>query len=290
MHQIACPTVPSEKRARQRAMREIRQADEQRRARRRKTIRRGSIGLAVLIAVGGITYAITATSGGAKKPAAARAVHATTTVPATSTSATPTTAPVSHTAVAPTCPPAGGAAKRVIAFTKAPPMCISPTAVFNATVKSTAGTFVIHLDAAASPLAVNNFVFLARYHFFNGIVFHRVIPGFVVQGGDPTGTGAGGPGYSFTGNLPPASCSAKGDCYPTWTVAMANSGTTSSDGSQFFIVLPGGGTQLSRNYTVIGTVTSGRTAVEKIAAGGSASGTPKILYRMTQVTVTQVAA
>ena len=73
--------------------------------------------------------------------------------------------------------------------------------------------------------AVNNFVFLARYHFFDGIVFQRVIPGFVVQGGDPTGTGSGGPGYSWTGNTPPTTCQAKKDCYTPYEVAYANSAT-----------------------------------------------------------------
>ncbi len=284
---IAFATVPSDKRARQRALREIRRAEEQRRSRRRKSLRRGGIVALVVIVVGGIVFALTSSSGPKPKPVAAKPTTTTTgATTTTTTGATTTTAPK----VAPTCPPVAGAARRVTAFNAAPPMCIKASAVFDATVKTTAGTFVIRLDAAASPAAVNNFVFLARYHFYDGIIFHRVIPGFVVQGGDPTGTGAGGPGYSFTGNLPPASCTAHKDCYPAWTVALANTGSPSSDGSQFFIVLPGGSSQLQRLYTVIGTVVSGRTVVAKIGAAGTAGGTPKTVYKMVRVTVRQLSA
>jgi cyclophilin family peptidyl-prolyl cis-trans isomerase len=162
--------------------------------------------------------------------------------------------------------------------------------VFDATVKTDVGTFVFRMDTATSPVAVNNFVFLARYHFYDGIIFHRVIPGFVVQGGDPTGTGAGGPGYSFTGNTPPASCTAKGDCYATGDVALANDKNPTSDGSQFFIVVPGGAGSLQDNYTLIGKVTSGMNVVNAIAADGSSSGTPTKTHHMISVTIQPVAA
>jgi cyclophilin family peptidyl-prolyl cis-trans isomerase len=159
------------------------------------------------------------------------------------------------------------------------------------------GTFVIQMNAASSYAAVNNFVFLARYHFFNGIVFHRVIQGFVVQGGDPTGTGSGGPGYEFTGNTPPASCKAKHDCYPAYSVAMANAGgSPTTDGSQFFIVLPGGSAALDANpvYTEFGQVIKGQAVVERIGADGAPAsagetGTPRVLHRMLSVTITKVA-
>ncbi len=256
--------------------------------RRRKGLRRGLIALVVAGAIVGIVFGVTSSSG-PKTPAAAK--HTTTSAPVTSsTQATPTTAPVSHTAVAPTCPPASGASKRVIAFTKAPPTCIAANGVYDAKVVTDVGTFVIRMDAAASPAAVNNFVFLARYHFFNGVDFHRVIPGFVVQGGDPTGTGTGGPGYSFTGNTPPKSCTAKADCYPVWGVALANSSGPSTDGSQFFIVLPGGQKTLDQepNYTLFGKVVSGTAVVAKIGADGSSGGTPKVLHYMKSVTISQV--
>ena len=123
---------------------------------------------------------------------------------------------------------------------------------------------------------MNNFVFLARYHFFNGVVFQRVIPGFVVQGGDPTGTGAGGPGYSWTGNEPPSTCTATKNCYVPYDVAYADGGAPTSNASQFFIVLPGGQTQLSPLYTLFGKVVSGFAVVNKIAADGTSSGTPTV--------------
>ena len=76
-------------------------------------------------------------------------------------------------------------------------MCIDPAHRYTAEIVTSKGTIVIALDAVSAPRTVNNFVFLARYHYYEGIVFHRVIPGFMLQGGDPTGTGSGGPGYRF---------------------------------------------------------------------------------------------
>jgi cyclophilin family peptidyl-prolyl cis-trans isomerase len=155
------------------------------------------------------------------------------------------------------------------------------------------------MDAAKSYLAVNNFVFLSEWNYYNGTFFHRVIPGFVVQGGDPTGTGSGGPhhfpGYSYTGNTPPTTCKTKPDqaaCYQIGDIAVANSGTSSSDGSQFFVVLPGGQTTLNGEplYTDFGKVISGLSIVEKIGADGSASGTPKVKVYLVKVTVKQVKA
>ncbi len=275
-------------------MRDLKVAEQQRRTKRRRSYRRG--GAAVLVVAVVIGLVVLLSSGSTPKKKAAAPPNSTTTTTSTLPKGTPTTAPVSHTAVAPVCPPTApaGAAKRVIVFTKAPPTCISPTAVFDATVRTDVGTFVVRLDARTGIAGVNDFVFLARYHFYDLTVFHRVIQGFVVQGGDPTGTGAGGPGYSFTGNTPPASCTKSASCYPTGTVALANSGAPSSDGSQFFVVLPGGGAQLQPNYTVIGHVVSGMPVVERIAADGappgSSAGTPKVLHHIVSVTITPLAA
>lgn len=296
--------MPSEKRARQRAYREQKRAIEERRRRHRRQLR-WSLSAAGVVALVVVLVVVFSLGSSPSKPPAPKVKKTTTTttapsatttpastVPATTTPGTPTTAPVSHLAVAPVCPPAtaAGAPARAIAFTKAPPVCISGKATYDATVVTDVGTFVISMPAAASPAAVNNFVFLARYHYFNGIVFHRVIPGFVVQGGDPTGTGTGGPGYSFTGNTPPASCSAKRSCYPLWSVAMANNGgNPSTDGSQFFIVVGSQGEALPPQYTRFGQVVSGTKVVAKIAADGTPGGTPKVLHYMKSVTITQVA-
>jgi cyclophilin family peptidyl-prolyl cis-trans isomerase len=278
--------MPTEKRARQRALRDQKLAIQERHDRRSRRTRR-SITLVIVV---GVIIALVAllSGGGTKKPTASKSTT-------TTSVSTTTTEPVAKTAIAPVCPPAtaAGAAKRVISFTKVPPMCIATNSVFDATVITDVGTFVIKLTTATSPVAVNNFVFLARYHFYNGITFHRAMPNFMIQGGDPTGTGQGGAGYHFTGNTPPSSCVAKSDCYATGDVALANSGAPSSDGSQFFVIVPGGASQLSDLYTVIGQVTSGMSVVEKIAADGDSADNgqpPKVTHHMISVTVQQINA
>lgn len=157
-------------------------------------------------------------------------------------------------------------------------MCINTSASYTAVVKTDVGTFDIALNAKEAPKTVNNFVFLARYHYFDGITFHRVIPGFVVQGGDPTGTGAGGPGYTFADELP------KAGAYKLGSVAMANSGPN-TNGSQFFIVVGPQGEQLQPNYSLFGQVTSGMSVVQKIAANGTPGGTPSVVHKMISVTI-----
>jgi len=189
-------------------------------------------------------------------------------------------------------------------FKTAPPPCIAATSVWDATFKTSLGDIVVQMPAASSFKAVNNFVFLARYQYYNGTFFHRVIPGFVVQGGDPTGTGTGGatgaglmkygyPGYQFTGNTPPASCKTKptqAGCYVPGDLALANSAGPSTDSSQFFFVLPGGQTTLNGepNYTNFGHVISGMNVVEKIGADGSSSGTPNVKVYLLSVTMKQI--
>jgi len=154
------------------------------------------------------------------------------------------------------------------------------------------------MPAAASFAAVNNFVFLARYEYFNGTFFHRIVTNFVVQGGDPTGTGSGGlhgfPGYSYTGNTPPSSCAtnaAQSLCYKTGDLALANSKGPSTDGSQFFFILPGG-VSLNKDpvYTLLGKVTSGMSVLEVIGRYGSATeaGTPTAKVYLLSVTVKQL--
>lgn len=117
------------------------------------------------------------------------------------------------------------------------------------------GEIVFTLDAAQAPLAVSNFVYLANQGYYNGLTWHRVVPGFVVQGGDPLGTGTGGPGYKFPDET------VTGE-YTAGTVAMANSGPN-TNGSQFFIVLEDQPT-LPKSYTIFGRVTSGLDVVRKI--------------------------
>ena len=136
-----------------------------------------------------------------------------------------------------------------------PPLDTSKT--HKAIVATNKGTFTITLLPKDAPTTVQSFVFLARHHYFDGVTFHRVVPGFVIQGGDPTGTGECGPGYTFDDENTNAG-------YPRGTVAMANSGPN-TNGSQFFVVLtdnPG----LQPNYSVFGHVSSGMDTVDRIAA------------------------
>ncbi|HEV2360842.1 MAG TPA: peptidylprolyl isomerase [Acidimicrobiales bacterium] len=167
-------------------------------------------------------------------------------------------------------------------------MCIVASDTYLATFTTDVGTFVVRMNAGRNPVAVNNFVFLARYRFYDGTEFHRVIPGFVVQGGDPTGTGTGGPGYSWTGNSPASSCASSKSCYPDYSVAYANSGSLSSNGSQFFIVLPGGGRQITPKYTLFGQVIAGASVVAHIGSLGGAgyTGIPVVVIHVHSVTIT----
>jgi cyclophilin family peptidyl-prolyl cis-trans isomerase len=130
------------------------------------------------------------------------------------------------------------------------------------TLKTSLGsiTFATYDDDA--PLAVNNFITLAQKGFYNGVIFHRVIQGFMIQGGDPTGTGRGGPGYTFADELNSTTPSYK-QGYVTGVVAMANAGPN-TNGSQFFIMLAP--TPLPHLYTIFGKVTSGQNVVNAIGA------------------------
>ena len=265
-------------------MRQVRVAHEQRRAKRMKSLRRG---LSALVVVAIVIVLIVLLS---NKPAGNNASSTTTTTTPASTTTTIKIHTVS-TPTNPTCPPINGSAKRYIDFTKAPPTCINTTLTYRATVKTDVGDFVIRLDTGTSPTAVNNFIFLARYHFYDSTIFHRVIPGFMDQGGDPTGTGSGGPGYSWTGNTPNASCQTSNNCYPVGSVAMANSGTTSSNGSQFFI-MAGTTSPLAPSYTLFGQVVSGMSVVNKINADGNANASangvpPKVTHHIVSVTISQ---
>jgi cyclophilin family peptidyl-prolyl cis-trans isomerase len=190
------------------------------------------------------------------------------------------------TSVAAGCPKKPATALKKTKWSTAPAMTIDPTKTYTATVKTDVGTFVIALDAKDAPQTVNNFVFLAQHQFFDCVIFHRVIPGFVDQTGDPTGTGSGGPGYTIPDEFP-AKASKAADQYPLGSVAMANTGQPHTGGSQWFIVAGTQGESLPASYSLFGNVTSGMSVVKKINAQGSASGTPPdVTHRMLKVTIT----
>jgi cyclophilin family peptidyl-prolyl cis-trans isomerase len=183
--------------------------------------------------------------------------------------------------VADECPSAAATGPRRTSFEEAPGNCIEEGKTYRATVATTKGTFTITLDPERAPKTVSNFVFLARNHYYDGITFHRIIPGFVVQGGDPEGTGSGGPGYQFADELP------KAGEYKVGSVAMANSGPD-TNGSQFFIVTGQQGVQLPPSYSLFGQVTRGMDVVKKLEAVGTpGQGTPTEEVKMTKVTITE---
>lgn len=137
----------------------------------------------------------------------------------------------------------------------------TPTTMPKVTIQTTKGDIEIELFSNDAPKATENFLTLAKKNFYDGVIFHRVIKGFMIQGGDPTGTGRGGPGYTFPDELNPATDSYKAG-YVRGTVAMANAGPN-TNGSQFFIMHAD--YPLPHNYTIFGRVTKGLEVVDMIA-------------------------
>jgi cyclophilin family peptidyl-prolyl cis-trans isomerase len=258
--------VPSAKRARQRAGRDARRAALAKQQQRRKTVRRAITLVIVAVVVVGSVYLITR--------------------PKSSTPTTDPQATANAVAVKAGCPASTTTRVNTLKFA-APPMTIDTTKTYTASVKTTVGTFVIALDAETSPIAVNSFVFLAKENFFHCVIFHRVIPGFVDQTGDPTGTGSGGPGYQFT-EAGPAVAKPQ---YALGAVAMANSDspattTPKTNGSQWFVVAGTQGEALPPDYVLFGQVISGLNVVAKINKDGSTSGVPpKVTQRILSVTI-----
>jgi peptidyl-prolyl cis-trans isomerase B (cyclophilin B) len=147
-------------------------------------------------------------------------------------------------------------------YDKAPEMKIDPSGTYRATIETDRRTIEIDLFAEHAPKTVNNFVFLAREGFYDGVTFHRVIPNFMIQGGDPTGTGRGGPGYKLRGRV-------RGQPAPprAGVLSMANAGPN-TNGSQFFIT-HAPQPHLDGRHTVFGKVTSGQDVVDAIQQGDS---------------------
>ena len=154
----------------------------------------------------------------------------------------------------------------------APELEIAPDAAFDVTIATDKGDIAMRLDASLAPTTVNHFVVQARRGFYDGLTFHRVVPGFVIQGGDPDGTGRGGPGYRF------ADEPVKGE-YTLGAVAMANAGPD-TNGSQFFICIEDCTDKLQPLYNLFGYVTSGIEVTQAIAVGD----------KMNSVTVVEQAA
>jgi cyclophilin family peptidyl-prolyl cis-trans isomerase len=283
--------VGTAKRERQKANRQLRLQEIAKEARKQKSKRvalRIGLGVALLVAVVGVVYLVNRGSDNGT------ATGATTTV-VPSTDAPSTTAPISLPSTVPgvtipagtatPCPKADGSSPRTTGFSAAPTMCIDASKTYTAKVVTNKGEFTITLDAKKAPNTVNNFVVLSRYHFYDGIVCHRILQDFMAQCGDPTGTGGGGPGYTFKDELPAA------PGYQPATVAMANSGPD-TNGSQFFVVTGSHGASLPASYSIFGQVTAGFDttvkAIEAAAGPNAGDGVPtKETIILQSITITE---
>lgn len=157
------------------------------------------------------------------------------------------------------CPAEDGSSPQTLEFPAPQPMCIDPDATYTAVMDTSAGEITIDLDPALDPESVNNFVTLARWHYYDDSTFHRIIDGFMIQGGDPVGDppGTGGPGYQFTGAQPEQD-------YELGSFAVANRGDPSTNGAQFFIVTGQQGIDLPPLYSLMGKVSSGLEIVTEL--------------------------
>lgn len=255
---------------------------------RRKTIRRSVIvGVIAVLVIG--TGALLFS--GAKSPATTTTTAISSTTSTITTTTLPATNQISQVranaiAVAAGCPASTSTRVNTFAWSKTPAMTINKTKTYYAHFTTTAGSFVVKLDAATAPITTNNFVFLAKHNFYKCVIFHRAIPGFMIQGGDPTGTGTGGPGYTIADEYPKTG----NPTYPLYSIAMANQNAVHTGGSQFFIVTGAAGETLPASYSLFGQVVSGTKAVEIIQNAGnsttSASGVPPVVtHRILNVTI-----
>ncbi|MEM7093487.1 MAG: peptidylprolyl isomerase [Actinomycetota bacterium] len=179
------------------------------------------------------------------------------------------------------CPAADGSSPQQREFDGPPPMCIDPAKTYIATMKTSMGDLTIALYPDIAPKTVNNFVVLARYKYYDGLNFHRIINGFVCQGGCPLGTGTGDPGYRFEDELP------QPGQYEVGSLAMANAGPN-TNGSQFFIISGPDGARLPPQYALFGKVVGGLELVAQMQAVPTGAGDrPVEELRIESVTIAE---
>jgi peptidyl-prolyl cis-trans isomerase B (cyclophilin B) len=159
-----------------------------------------------------------------------------------------------------------------------PPMTIDPNKQYTATIDTTAGEIKLELYPKDAPNHVNSFVFLARDGYYEGVIFHRVIPGFMIQGGDPTGTGSGGPGYNLKSEFNARS-------HKRGVLSMARTNDPNSAGSQFFLMHEDS-PFLDKQYTAFGMITNGIEVVDKIvSAPRDANDRPRDPTKINKITI-----
>jgi cyclophilin family peptidyl-prolyl cis-trans isomerase len=165
-------------------------------------------------------------------------------------------------------------------YASEPAMTIDPNKNYTATIETDAGTMTAELYPKIAPKTVNAFVFLAREGYYEGVIFHRVIPGFMIQGGDPTGTGTGGPGYKLKAEFNDIK-------HERGVLSMARTNDPNSAGSQFF-VMHANSPHLDHQYTAFGRVTSGQDVIDKIAnAPKGAQDRPKNPTKIKKITIAE---
>lgn len=252
---LSFQTVPNDKRQRQKENRQKKLAAERKAESRDNLRQRVLIGLAFGAVAAVAVFTLSRGGDDADDTVAASGDNTEVTQEAPTTTAPEV--PISDIE----CPAEDGSSAQILAFDAAPPVCIDVTKTYTAEMATNQGTITIELDAARAPSTVNNFVFLSRYHFYDGVAFHRVISDMMIQGGDAVGdpVGTGDPGYLFNDELP-----AEGE-YEVGSLAMANSGPN-RQGSQFFIVTGQSGVGLPPLYSLFGTVTEGLDVVTAINA------------------------
>jgi cyclophilin family peptidyl-prolyl cis-trans isomerase len=278
--------VPTQKRQRKRAGQQARQAAMVA-ARKRQQTRTRAIagGFLALVLIAGL--AVVVNGGGNDEQVAS--TDSSTTVAGAPTSAVakkavdlpPVPAGASIKGDTP-CPPADGSVPRTTSFEKAPPLCVAVAKTYTAEIDTSKGLMIASLDVKNATKTVNNFVVLSRYKFYDGIAFHRIIPGFVLQGGDPLQTGLGGPGYKIEDELP------KAGSYKVGSLAMANSSQPNTNGSQFFIISGDTGTSLPPQYSLFGQVTQGLEvikAIEDVGIPGTQDGKPSEVVTIKSITI-----
>jgi peptidyl-prolyl cis-trans isomerase B (cyclophilin B) len=254
--------------ARRRLERQIQRRQEAAAARKRRNLVLAA-GLGVVVVIAAVVLVVTQVGGND------------TDTPAAAASATPTASASATTAAKGDCTYTKGTEKASKAAGQPTNGKVQTTGTVTVDVTTTQGNMTFALDRAKAPCTVNSFVFLAGHKYYDNTPCHRVTTGAnfgVLQCGDPTGSGSGGPGYTFADELDP------NGKYTTGVLAMANSGPN-TNGSQFFIVYKN--TQLDPNYTIFGTVTKGLDVVQKVAKAGAATGEdgkPKLAISLKTVT------
>lgn len=265
--------MPTDKRQRHKSAREARRAALEAARRRRRNRNRGIAAAVAIAAIAGL-LALVAGTGDDRTDVS--------TADSTSTTSAPETSVPPPVAYGQTeCPPAEGASQRTTQFADSFQKCIDPAKDYRAIIEFDNGVVEVDLAEKDSPITVNNFVSLARNRFYDSVVCHRVIRGFMAQCGDPEGTGQGGPGYTI-GEEPP-----KSGRYEVGQLAMAKATPPGTTGSQFFLITGEEGAALPPDYSLLGTITAGFDVAKAIEADGSEGdpAPPAKVHKILKVTI-----